>query len=111
MKAGTAQKISNAILSCGAGAASFLFSLTALLYLTEFDQKILAAMVAGAFCLLVSYIAAERPNSESARALSALSERLLAVEDGDLVSPAPAAVNAPCRRSRRRSTACSPRFA
>ncbi|MFL6760355.1 putative bifunctional diguanylate cyclase/phosphodiesterase [Sphingomonas sp.] len=92
MTAGTAQKISNAILSCGAGAASFLFSLTALLYLTEFDQKILAAMVAGAFCLLVSYVAAERPNSESARALSALSERLLAVEDGDLVSPAPVSV-------------------
>jgi diguanylate cyclase len=92
MTAGTAQKISNAILSCGAGGASFLFSLTALLYLTEFDQKIVAAMIAGAFCLLVSYIAAERPNSENARALSALSERLLAVEDGDLVSPAPAAV-------------------
>src|SRR4051812_10890268 len=92
MKAGTAQKISNAILSCVAGLASFLFSLGALLYLTEFDQKILAALVAGAFCLLVSYIAAERPNSQNARALSALSERLLAVEDGDLVSPAPAAV-------------------
>ena len=111
MTAGTAQKISNAILSCAAGAASFLFSLTALLYLTEFDQKILAAMVAGAFCLLVSYIAAERPNSESARALSALSERLLAVEDGDLVSPAPALVKRTCPRLRRRSTACSPRFA
>ena len=92
MKAGTAQKISNAILSCAAGLASFLFSLTALLYLTEFDEKILAALVAGAFCLLVSYVASERPNSESARALSALSERLLAVEDGDLVSPAPAIV-------------------
>ncbi|MEO8455782.1 MAG: EAL domain-containing protein [Sphingomicrobium sp.] len=92
MKAGTAQKISNAILSCAAGLASFLFSLAALLYLTEFDQKILAAIVAGAFCLLVSYVASERPNSESARALSALSERLLAVEDGDLVSPAPAIV-------------------
>src|SRR3954465_8286964 len=92
MKAGTAQKISNAILSCAAGFASFLFSLTALLYLTEFDEKILAALVAGAFCLLISYIASERPNSESARALSALSERLLAVEDGDLVSPAPASV-------------------
>src|SRR3954451_1500676 len=48
-----------------------------------------AAVAAGAFCLLVSYVAAERPNSESARALSSLSERLLAVEDGDLVSPAP----------------------
>src|SRR5919107_4578183 len=92
MTAGTAQKVSNAILSCVAGIASFLFSLTALLYLTEFDQKIVAAIAAGAFCLLVSYVAAERPNSESARALSALSERLLAVEDGDLVSPAPASV-------------------
>ena len=89
MTAGTAQKISNAILSCGAGIASFLFSLGAMLYLTELDQKVVAALVAGAFCLLVSYIAAERPNSESARALSALSDRLLAVEDGDLVSPAP----------------------
>src|SRR5690348_9179481 len=92
MTAGTAQKISNAILSCGAGIASFLFSLGALLYLTELDQKVVAALVAGAFCLLVSYVAAERPNSESARALSALSERLLAVEDGDLVSPAPPTV-------------------
>ena len=72
MKAGTAQKISNAILSCLAGFASFLFSLAGLLYLTEFDQKILAALVAGAFCLLVSYIASERPNSESSRALAAL---------------------------------------
>jgi diguanylate cyclase len=89
MKAGMAEKISNAILSCAAGLASFLFSLTALLYLTEFDQKILAALVAGAFCLLISYVASERPNSESARALAALGERLLAVEDGDLISPAP----------------------
>jgi diguanylate cyclase (GGDEF)-like protein len=89
MKAGTAQKISNAILSCGAGLASFLFSLAALLYLTEFDAKMLAALVAGAFCLLISYVASERPNSESAKALSALAERLLAVEEGDLVSPAP----------------------
>src|SRR6185503_15500809 len=92
MKAGTAQKVSNAILSCAAGLASFLFSLTALLYLTQFDQKILAALVAGAFCLLISYIASERPNSESARALSALGDRLLAVEDGDLISPPPAIV-------------------
>src|SRR3982751_5639226 len=94
MKAGTAQKISNAILSCAAGFASFLFSLTALLYLTEFDEKILAALVAGTFCLLISYIASERPNSESARALSALAERLMAVESGDLISPAPAVLKA-----------------
>jgi hypothetical protein len=92
MTAGTAQKISNAILSCAAGVASFLFSLAALLYLTELDQKVVAALVAGFFCLLISYVAAERPNSESARALSALCERLLAVEDGDLVSPAPISV-------------------
>lgn len=92
MKAGTAQKISNAILSCAAGLASFIFSLTALLYITELDEKVVAALAAGVFCLLISYIASERPNSESARALSALSERLLAVEDGDLVSPAPASV-------------------
>ena len=92
MKAGTAQKLSNAILSCAAGLASFIFSLAALLYITEFDTKIIAAIAAGTFCLLVSYIASERPNSESARALSALGDRLLAVEDGDLVSPAPASV-------------------
>ena len=92
MKAGTAQKISNAILSCAAGFASFIFSLAALLYLKEFDEKIVASLAAGVFCLLISYIASERPNSESARALSALSERLLAVEDGDLVSPAPPSV-------------------
>jgi diguanylate cyclase len=92
MKAGTAQRISNAILSCAAGFASFLFSLTALLYITEFDAKILAALAAGTFCLLISYIASERPNSESARALASLGERLMAVENGDLVSPAPAAL-------------------
>ncbi len=89
MLAGTAQKISNAILSGAAGFASFFFSLCALLYITELNTKIVAAIVAGAFCLLISYIASERPNSESARALTALGERLLAVEDGDLVSPAP----------------------
>jgi diguanylate cyclase (GGDEF)-like protein len=89
MTAGTGQKISNAILSCAAGGASFLFSLAALLTITEFDGKLLAALVAGAFCLMVSYIASERPNTESARALAALRDRLMAVEDGDLVSPAP----------------------
>ena len=89
MKEGTAQKISNALLSSAAGIASFLFSLAAFLYITEFDTKVIASIVAGAFCLLVSYVASERPNSESARALAALGDRLLAVEDGDLVSPTP----------------------
>ena len=89
MKQGTAQKISNVLLSGAAGAASFLFSLTAFLYVTEFDAKLLASVIAGIFCLLISYVASERPNSENARALAALGDRLLAVEDGDLVSPAP----------------------
>ena len=89
MQQGTAQKISNAFLSGAAGFASFLFSLTAFLFITEFNGKIVASIVAGAFCLLISYVASERPNSESARALAALGDRLLAVEDGDLVSPTP----------------------
>jgi len=89
MKDGRAQKISNAILSGMAGVASFLFSLGALLFITELDAKILASLVAGAFCLLISYIASERPNTEGARALSALVDRLLAVEHGDLTTPAP----------------------
>ena len=89
MKDGTAQKISNALLSGAAGFASFFFSLLAFLYITELDGKIIASIVAGIFCLMVSYIASERPNSESARALTALGERLLAVEQGDFTSPAP----------------------
>jgi diguanylate cyclase (GGDEF)-like protein len=89
MREGTAQKVSNALLSGAAGFASFIFSLAALLYITEFDAKILAAIGAGMFCLLISYIASERPTSENARALAAHGDRLLAVEDGDLISPAP----------------------
>ena len=89
MKSATAQKVSNALLSSVAGVASFIFSLIAFLYIREFNEQIIASIVAGAFCLLISYVASERPNSESARALSALADRLLAVEDGDLVSPAP----------------------
>ena len=90
MKDGRAQKISNAILSGTAGLASFLFSLTAFLYITELDEQILASVIAGTFCLLISYVASERPNTESARALTALAERLMAVEKGDFTSPAPA---------------------
>lgn len=92
MRDGTAQKVSNVILSAAAGMASFIFSLAAFLTLSQINEQIVASLVAGAFCLLVSYIAAERPNSESARALAALRDRLLAVEDGDLTSPAPATV-------------------
>ena len=70
-KDGTAQKVSNALLSGAAGVASFLFSLAAFIYITSFNEQVLASIVAGAFCLMVSYIASERPNSESARALTA----------------------------------------
>jgi len=94
MTPGRGQKISNAVLACAAGAASFLFSLATLLSITEFNGRLLSAIVAGAFCLLIAYIASERPNSESARALAALRDRLMAVEEGDLVSPAPEAVKA-----------------
>jgi len=90
MKDGKAQKISNAILSGVAGFASFVFSLAAFLYITEFNDQVLASVVAGTFCLLISYIASERPNTEGARALSALADRLMAVEGGDFTSPPPA---------------------
>ena len=90
MNDGNAQKFSNVLLSGAAGVASFLFSLVAFLYITELDTQIVASLAAGTFCLLISYVASERPNSESARSLTALAERLLAVEDGDLTSPAPA---------------------
>ena len=88
-KDGKAQKLSNALLSGAAGFASFVFSLLAFLYIKEFDGQIVASIVAGIFCLLISYIASERPNSENARALAALGDRLLAVEQGDLTSPTP----------------------
>lgn len=89
MTAGRAQKISNAILSGLAGVASFVFTMWAFLTLTTLDSQLLASISAGAFCLMVCYIASERPNSGGARAMSALSERLLAVEDGDFSTPAP----------------------
>jgi diguanylate cyclase (GGDEF)-like protein len=92
MKEGTAQKVSNALLSGAAGVASFVFSLAVFLYIKSLPEQIAAAVIAGVFCLLISYLAAERPNSENARALKALGDRLLAVEDGDLISPPPAIV-------------------
>jgi diguanylate cyclase (GGDEF)-like protein len=89
LRDGTAQKISNVLLSGAAGFASFIFSLIAFLYITSFSEQVIASLAAGTFCLLISYIASERPNSESARALAALGDRLLAVEQGDLTSPTP----------------------
>ncbi|WP_426267793.1 putative bifunctional diguanylate cyclase/phosphodiesterase [Sphingomonas sp. LHG3443-2] len=92
MKVGAAHKISNMLLSGLAGIASFVFSLYVFITITQLPQQITAALVAGAFCLVVCYIAAERPNSEGARALASLRDRLLAVEEGDLTSPAPESV-------------------
>ena len=89
MKEGRAQQISNVILSGMAGFASFLFSLAAFFYIKELDEQIVASLVAGLFCLMVSYIASERPNSTTTKAMTSLADRLLAVEDGDLTSPAP----------------------
>src|SRR6478672_6853345 len=92
IRGGSAQQFSNMLLSGLAGVASFIFSLYAFITLTQLPQQITAALVAGAFCLVVCYVAAERPNSEGARALTALRDRLLAVEEGDLTSPAPDSV-------------------
>ncbi len=89
----TAQRIGNGLLPLAAGIASFLFSLAALLFLTQADQKIGASVALGIFALLVCWIAAERPNSRTARANAALVDRLLDVGDGDLTSPAPAIVH------------------
>ncbi|WP_300974064.1 EAL domain-containing protein [Sphingomonas sp. LHG3406-1] len=89
MKVGSAQKFSNMLLSGLAGVASFVFSLYAFLTIKHLPEQVAAAVIAGAFCLIICYVAAERPNSEGARALAALRDRLLAVEEGDLTSPAP----------------------
>ena len=89
MNDGRAQQISNAILSGMAGIASFVFSLAVFINIKELDGQILASIVAGLFCLMISYAASERPNASSAKAMSSLAERLLAVEDGDFTSPAP----------------------
>src|SRR3990167_7991101 len=89
MTEGRALKITNAILSGSAGVASFLFTILAFLTLTTLDSQLLASFLAGLFCLMVCYIASERPNSGSAKAMTALANRLLAIEEGDLTTRAP----------------------
>ncbi|HKT14995.1 MAG TPA: EAL domain-containing protein [Allosphingosinicella sp.] len=83
-------RISNGVLSVCAGVSSFLFTLAACLLLTSVDQQLAASIAIGLLALLVVWIASEKPNSRQARAVSALIDRLLAVETGDLASPAPA---------------------
>ncbi len=92
MKKVSALKISNVILSGLAGLASFVFSLAVFLHIHEINQQVLASIVAGLFCLIISYIAAERPDTKSVKAMRDLGDRLLAVEQGDLTSPAPESV-------------------
>lgn len=89
----TGSRIGNILLPALAGVASFLFSLGALLFLTAANYKIGASVGLGVFALLVCWVAAERPNSQSARGNAALVDRLLAVGAGDLISPTPALVH------------------
>ena len=79
----------NGLLPLMVGIALFSSTLCAFLYLTAFDHQLVAAIGLGAFALLVSWIALERPNSDAARACSALVDRLLQVGEGDLTSPSP----------------------
>ncbi|HEY9552166.1 putative bifunctional diguanylate cyclase/phosphodiesterase [Allosphingosinicella sp.] len=80
------------LLSLCAGFASFAFTLVAVLMMRDLDEQIAASLTMGLFALLIVWVAAERPNSAHARAVAALIDRLLAVDAGDLTSPAPAAV-------------------
>jgi diguanylate cyclase (GGDEF)-like protein len=86
------ERLGNVLVSCLAGLASFIFTLTAFLILTDLNQQIAASVVIGLFALLIVWVASENPNSGHARASKALIERLLAVRSGDLGSPAPEAV-------------------
>lgn len=86
------EAISGKLISAFAGIASFLFTLAALLLLSDLDDQVLASLGIGLFALLIVWVAAERPNSAHARAVSALIDRLLAVRSGDLISPAPPVV-------------------
>ena len=93
MTTGAGRRFGNGLLAVAAGVSSFLFTLAALLYLTSIDHKIAASIGLGLFALMVCWIAAERPNSLSARANQALARRLLQVCEGDLTSPAPPLVH------------------
>jgi diguanylate cyclase (GGDEF)-like protein len=82
-------RISGNLLSLFAGAAAFVFTFIAFLLVQGLDEQIAASLFIGMFALMLVWIAAEKPNSGHARAVTALIDRLLAVRTGDLVSPAP----------------------
>ena len=85
-------KISNRVLSVAAGLSAFALTLLGFLLLGSLNQQVAASVVFGLFALTIVYLAAERPNSEHARAVSALIDRLMAVGRGDLASPVPPAL-------------------
>lgn len=86
----TLGKISNRLLSAFAGVAAFIFTFLGFILLSSFDEQLVASILMGMFALMLVWIAAEKPNSQHARAVAALIDRLLAVRSGDLTSPAPA---------------------
>jgi diguanylate cyclase (GGDEF)-like protein len=88
----TLGKISNRLLSAFAGLAAFIFTFAGFLLLSNVDEQLVGSMLIGLFALMLVWIAAEKPNSQHARAVAALIERLLAVRSGDLTSPAPDAL-------------------
>ncbi|QPQ55919.1 diguanylate cyclase [Allosphingosinicella flava] len=84
-----AEWLSNRAISFCAGVSSFILTLGGFVLLRNLDQQIAASLGIGLFALLIVWVAAEKPNSDHARAVSALIDRLLAVEGGDLSTPAP----------------------
>lgn len=84
--------ISNLLFSLIAGAAAFILTLLGFLLLGTVDQQVVASLFIGLFALAVVRLATERPNSGQEQAMAALRERLLAVGQGDLASPAPEAL-------------------
>jgi diguanylate cyclase (GGDEF)-like protein len=86
------EKISNFLMSLCAGVAAFVFTLVAILMLSDLNEQIVASATMGMFALLIVWVASEKPNSAHARAVAALIDRLLAVGAGDLTSPAPPSV-------------------
>ena len=85
----TLGKISNRLLSVFAGVAAFLFTFAGFLLLSNVNEQLVGSMLIGIFALMLVWIAGEKPNSQHARAVAALIDRLLAVRSGDLTSPAP----------------------
>jgi diguanylate cyclase (GGDEF)-like protein len=86
----TLAKISSWFLSAFAGLASFIFTFLGFILLSGLDEQLVASILMGLFAVMLVWIAAEKPNSQHARAVSSLIDRLLAVRSGDLTSPAPA---------------------